>query len=432
MKRRAVFMVLVVLLIGAVLFYFKPPAAPGQAPAPAAAGEFTPEEIERILQHSPLGEPPRDPTNAAFEHPAAARLGQRIFFDPRFSREGAVSCSTCHLPERGFGDGEPLPKRFPVDRNVPTLWNVAYNRWFFWDGRVDTLWSQALKPLENPREHGGTRLQYVHLVCSDPVLRADYEQVFGPAPDLRDPARFPPRGGPLAPPAGGPLQSAWASMADADRVTADRVFANLGKAIAAYERRLVSRRSPFDVFAEGLKAGDPEKMKALSPEARKGLKIFLKGNCRLCHSGPAFTDGEFHNLGIPPLRGGLTPDRFAAIDEVRNDPFNGLGAFSDDRAAGAGKIETLVRQPHQWGQIKTPGLRNVARTAPYMHQGQFGSLEEVVSFYSTLKGALQAGHHERAILTPLLLNQPDTAALVAFLESLTDEAVDPKLLKPLE
>jgi cytochrome c peroxidase len=402
-------------------------------PATVVSTEFTPEELDRIFQHSPPGDPPRDPTNAVFEKPDAARLGQRLFFDPRFSKEGTVACSTCHIPARGFNDGEALPQKFPVDRNVPTLWNVAYNRWFFWDGRVDSLWSQALKPLENPREHAATRLQVVHQVCEDPALRSAYERVFGPAPDLSDSGRFPPRGGPLAFPPGSPLHAAWTSMPGPDQATVDRVFSNLGKAIASYERQLVSRHAPFDVFVEGLKSGDAEKLKALSPEARRGLRLFIgKANCRLCHSGPQFSDGEFHNIGIPPLRGGLTPDRFAAIEEVRNDPFNMKSVFSDDRSVGEAKLDYLVRLQDAWGQIKTPTLRNIAKTAPYMHQGQFAELEEVVRFYSTLKGMIQAGHHERAILTPLALTPQEIAALVAFLESLSDEKIDARLLKPIE
>src|SRR5207253_8504734 len=125
---------------------------------------------ERIPQHSPLGAPPADPTNIVFENPGAARLGQRLFYDPRFSKEGSVACATCHRSSLGLADRASLPKGFPVDRNVPTLWNVAYNRWFFWDGRADSLWGQALKPLENPREHAGTRLQYVHLLRQDPAM----------------------------------------------------------------------------------------------------------------------------------------------------------------------------------------------------------------------------------------------------------------------
>jgi len=398
-----------------------------------ASSEFSPEELRRVLQHSPLADVPRDPTNVFFENPEAARLGQRLFFDGGLSKDGTVSCATCHVAGKGLADGHALPERFPVDRNVPSLWNVAYNRWFFWDGRADSLWSQALKPLENPREQGGTRLGIVRRVVETPALRAGYEKVFGPAPDLSDRRRFPPAGSPVALPPGGPLHAAWMSMAEADRAQVDRAFANVGKAIAAYERNLVSRRSKFDVFVEGMKSGDATKMAALSPEARKGLKLFVgRANCRLCHSGPNFSDGEFHNIGVPPLRGGMTADRFAAIDEVRNDPFNSRGAFSDDRALGAEKLDYLVKLQDSWGQVKTPTLRNVARTAPYMHQGQFGSLEEVLGYYSTLKGMVQAGHSERFILTPLMLTSGEIVSLTAFLESLSDEEIDGALLKPLD
>jgi cytochrome c peroxidase len=152
----------------------------------------------------------------------------------------------------------------------------------------------------------------------------------------------------------------------------------------------------------------------------------------LCHSGPNFTDGEFHNIGIPPSRGGFAPHRFAAVDLVRKDPFNTKGPFSDARAAGETKLDYLVKTQDLWGQIKTPSLRNVAKTAPYMHQGQFKSLDEVLRFYSTLQGMAQAGHSDRAILTPLRLTPPEIADLVAFLESLTDDGVDPRLLRPLD
>jgi cytochrome c peroxidase len=406
---------------------------PPAAPTPSVPGEFMPEELEKILQHSPLGPPPADPTNAFADRDDAAHFGQLLFFDPGFSREGKVSCSTCHVPARGFGDGKGLPEAFPVDRNVPTLWNVAYDRWFFWDGRSDTLWAQALKPLENPREHGGSRLQFVHLVRQSPRLRQAYERVFGALPDLSDDRRFPPAGSPLSVPAGGPLQAAWRSMSPDDQRIVDRIFANLGKAIAAYERRLQSRHSPFDAFVEGVREGNGTKLAALSARAKAGLKLFVgKANCRFCHSGPNFTDGEFHNIGIPPARGPLTPDRYAAIDVLKNDPFNSKGTFSDDPAAGEKKLDYVWVHQDLWGQVKTPSLRNVARTAPYMHQGQFKTLKEVVRFYSTLEGMTQAGHHERTMLMPLNLGGEEIAALVAFLESLTDEQIDPRLLKPLE
>jgi cytochrome c peroxidase len=432
MKRVLVVAVLVGLLSATFVAVGVRGSPPSGIPAPpASSSEFTSDELEKILQHSPLGPAPADPTNAFADHAEAARLGQSLFFDPRFSREGKVSCSSCHLPARGFGDGKGLPDLFPVDRNVPTLWNVAYNRWFFWDGRSDTLWSQALKPLENPREHGGSRLQFAQLVGQDPSLRERYGRIFGPLPDLSDPRRFPPAGSPLSLPAGGPLELAWLSMSPDDQILVNRIFANLGKAIAAYERRLQSRHSPFDVFVEGIRERNATKQAVLSPRAKSGLKLFVgKANCRVCHSGPTFTDGEFHNIGIPPVRGPLGAERYAAIGQLKIDPFNSKGAFSDDPASGEKKLDYLWLHQDLWGQIKTPSLRNIARTAPYMHQGQFKTLKETVRFYSTLEGMVQAGHHERTLLLPLNLSSEEIASLVAFLESLTDEQIDERLLRP--
>lgn len=404
-------------------------------PAPSSKTlEFTPEEWHRILQHSPLGSPPPDSTNAVADNPEAARFGQSLFFDPRFSGKGTVSCATCHDPRKGFGDGQSLSPSFPIDRNIPTIWNVAYNRWYFWDGRADSLWSQALQPLENPREMGGTRLQFADLLSRNSRLKARYERTFGPMPDLSDVRRFPVAGSPLAHPADNPLRQAWESMQESDRLLVNRIFSNMGKALAAYERRIVSRRSPFDQFVEGLRSGNPVQLQSISSEARRGLKLFVgRANCWLCHSGPNFSDGEFHNLGILPIRGAPTPDRFEALDAVRRDPFNSKSPYSDDRDAGAKKLDFLAKQPDTWGQVKTPGLRNVGRTSPYMHQGQFRTLEEVVRFYSTLSMAgtlVRFGHSERAMLTPLMLTPDEISALVAFLETLTDEQVDPELLKP--
>lgn len=368
---------------------------------PGAAGDvdgFRPEELELVLRHSPLGPPPPDPTNAVADHPVAARLGQRIFFDPRFSRDGKVSCATCHVPAKGFGDGEALSTRFDLDVHVPTLWNAAQQRWWFWDGRADTLWSQALKPLENPKEHGTSRAQVARTLKADPVLRGEYEAVFGaPGEDV------------------------------------DRLFANVGKSIAAYERKLTAGRSPFDVYVEGLRSGDAAKRAALSPQAKAGLKLFIgRGQCRLCHGGPLFSDGEFHDLGLFPAKGAPGSARQGGIATLLADPFNAKGAFSDAPAEGAKKLDFLRALPDAAGQIKTPSLRNVARTAPYMHQGQFAALRDVVKFYSTLQPSRRGGHPDGGLLVPLRLDTDEIDALVAFLESLTDEGIDPALLKAVE
>jgi cytochrome c peroxidase len=400
------------------------------AQAPASP-ELTREERERVLALSPLPPPPRDPTNAHEEDPRAARLGQALFFDRRFSKNGTISCAHCHDPARGWSDGRQRAQGLgDVRRHTPALWNVAQNRWSFWDGRKDSLWSQALAPLEDPAEHGGSRLQYAHLVAADERYRRAYERVFGPLPDLSDPERFPPRGRPVPGVPEHPYARAWNGMSAADRDAVDRVFADLGKALAAYERRIVSRRAPFDVFVEGLRAGDAAKRAVLAPAAVRGLQLFLgKARCHTCHDGPHFSDLEFHDDRVPPLTSADEPDpgRYEGIALVLEDPFNGLGRFSDDVEAGRTRLAYLARTSHNLRELKTPTLRNVAVTAPYMHQGQFATLAEVVRFYSTLEGAL-APHPEEKLIEPLGLSPEEQSDLVAFLESLTDTALPAELL----
>lgn len=379
-----------------------PPAHPTNAPP-----VFSDEERRKIVQHSPLPPPPADSTNRVADDPAAAALGQALFFDERLSPRGDLSCATCHDPQKGFADGKPLAEGAATGtRNALSLWNVAYNRWYFWDGRADTLWAQATQPIENELELKGSRLHTAELIRADDEYRRRYESLFGPIP----------------------------ALAPGDPAAVDLVFVNAAKAIAAYERKLVSRRSPFDVFAEGLAENETEKLSALSPAAQRGLKLFVgSANCRLCHSGPNFTDGEFHTVRVPPRAGGRPddPGRHRGAELVRADPFNARGVFSDDRAGPAAeKIEFLANTAENWGRFKTPSLRNVALTAPYMHQGQFETIRDVLEYYSTLEEALPPGHHEtETILEPLMLSDRQIADLAAFLESLTDEAIDASLLR---
>jgi cytochrome c peroxidase len=408
-------------------------AGPQVAPLAVGGVVFTAEEREIIATLTPLAPVPPDPSNRYSDDDGAARLGQFLFFDTRLSKNGDVSCASCHVPSRGFGDGRSLPApRFgPGLRHVPTLWNVAYNRWQFWDGRADSLWAQALDPLEHPNEHAGDRRQFAKLVRDDAALRRAYERVFGPLPEIKDDA--PPR--------------------DA---AATAVFVNIGKAIAAYERKLVSRRSPFDVFGEGLASGDEAKLGAIGEDAQRGLKLFIgRANCRSCHHGSNLTDGEFHDTGINAASPqAALPDagRFDGIARLLASDFSLLGQHSDD---ASGKTESptafLVNSAERRGEFKTPTLRNIATTAPYMHRGQIGTLEDVVLFYSTLtipdrrrapgsparsvpasvpgRGHMHgaAGGREH-ILVPLNLSKSEADDLVAFLKTLTDTGIDPSLL----
>jgi cytochrome c peroxidase len=317
-----------------------------------------------------------------------------------------------------------------------SLWNVAYNRWFFWDGRVDSLWSQALVPMERDDEFGSDRAWCAQVIFNDAELRGAYERVFGTMPDLADHARFPVHAKPRLP--GEPdapddsRHAAWQAMSDGDRHAIDMVFSNAGKAIAAYETQIVSRDAPFDRFAQGLREHDPEKMSAISDSAKRGLKMFIgRGNCRLCHSGPNFSDGEFHSVAVGPLGGSEPYDsaRYGSVDTLKRSEFNAAGPFSDDHGGEAAqRLAALVNKPDNWGQFKTPSLRNVARTPPYMHQGQYATLREVLTHYSTLGDAVQLGHHREKILVPLNLSEQEMSDMEAFLQSLSGAALPEELL----
>jgi cytochrome c peroxidase len=373
--------------------------------AAAAVAEFDAGEVSRVLAMSPLPEPPDDPTNAYDLDERAARLGQYLFFDERLSGSGARSCATCHVPERGWSDGRPLARaEGELTRRTMSLWNVAQQRWFFWDGRADSLWSQALQPLEEPREMAGDRAAIARVVATDADLRRAYGEVFGSAPS---------------------------SDAELDSGAVDRVFANVGKALAAFERRIVSSDSPFDRFVEGLRGGDPQLVSELAPDARRGLKLFLgRANCHACHAGPNFTDREFHSNRVP-ARAELPLDlgRFDGVMRLQSDPFNGVGRFSDapDGEARA-KLEHLPVTGHVWGEFRTPTLRSVALGGPYMHQGQLDTLERVVQFYSD-EIPPSLGHGGETVLKPLSLSPQEKADLVAFLRSLTGAPLPDELLR---
>jgi cytochrome c peroxidase len=285
--------------------------------------------------------------------------------------------------------------------------------------------------MEDPNEQGGTRLQYVHVLHGDAALRAAYSALFGAFPDVSDQRRFPPAGRPIPDQPEHPENVAWMSMTPQDQDAVNRVYANVGKAIAAFERRLISRDAPFDRFVEGLRDGDGRKLAVLTPSAQRGLKLFVGvGNCRQCHSGANFTDGEFHSIGLPPLDG-ARPDlgRFSGASLLLKDPFNGLGSYSDDPAATDRAVKFLAIRTENQGQFKVPTLRNVAQTAPYMHDGRFAALADVLRFYSTEAGKVNSGHHQETILRPLNLSDEAINDLTAFLESLTGAPLDPALLR---
>jgi len=331
---------------------------------------------------------PPDPSNSVANNPEAARLGQRLFFDVRLSRTGAVSCSTCHQPERRFTDG--LPKAVAIGtskRNTPSIVGVAYSPWLYWDGRKDSLWSQSLSPLEDPNEHGSNRVEIVELISTDGGYSAAYQSIFGTLPARSNP------------------------------VAINRTFANIGKAIAAYERMLVPGRSRFDDYVTAVIARDTEMQAVVFDDDEvRGLRLFIgKANCTQCHNGPLFTNNEFHNTGVIAFPGEV-PDKGRAVGvrEVVADIFNCTGAYSDDRNRDCTELDFVRTGPELIGAVRTPSLRNLEGTGPFMHKGQIATLQEVLDHYNAAPLAM-IGHNEAK---PLKLSRRELRQLEVFLRTL--------------
>jgi cytochrome c peroxidase len=339
-----------------------------------------------------------------------------LFFDTRLSADNQISCATCHLPDLAFTDGRKLGRGVgTAGRNTMTILGSAYSPWLFWDGRKDSLWSQALSPTESALEHGGTRSQFAHIVATDPTYRSFYRVVFGPLPDLSDRQRFRPAAGPVDDVA---AAAAWDGMTAADRATVTAMFANIGKAIAAYERRLVPGPSRFDDYVAAVLDGDDAGARAIySDDEAAGLRLFIgRGQCTRCHNGPLFSNFTFHNTGVPPWPG-TQPDqgRSAGVTQVLEDPFNCLGEFSDAGANDCGELRFAKTSGADLvGAVKTPSLRNISKTAPYMHAGQYAILDSVLDHYNRAPEAA-IGTSE---LLPLGFAPADLAALKSFLLTL--------------
>ena len=384
-------------------------------------------EPTRVDSMSTLLPVPPDPTNRYADDPRAAALGQMLFFErdlagpllvdsalgPAGSR-GALSCRTCHAGP-ALDDQHSRPNHVSTGtriggRNAPPVLNAVYYAWTNWGGRFDSQWSLAIGALENPEVMNGSRLALAHVLYAQ--YRAEYEALFPePLPAALDPAasdagRFPAEGKPGMP--------AWDAMTADDRAAIDRVAANAGKAIAAYMRTLVATSGPFDRFA----AGDTT---AISPAAQRGLALF-RAHCESCHSGPHFQDGRFHALGVAQFGPNVPATdlgRFTDIVPLLASPFSSAGPHSD----GPSRITGLAQTPAQRGQFRTPSLRNVAVTAPYMHAGQFPTLAAVVAFYNAGGGRVDEGVTKAPEMKRLGLTPEQQADLVAFMETLTDTDV---------
>lgn len=390
MKRFATFALLASLFAVA---WYNWPASPG----PWSETDLAILQSLSIASLEPLT---ADPTNAVADDLRAAEFGHALFFDPRLSVNGGISCATCHQPQRNFTDG--LPKGQAVGtskRNTPSIVGTAYSPWLYWDGRRDSQWSQALSPLEDENEHATNRQQILEVVSDDPVYAETYQQLFGELPDMTN-------------------------------VSAVNIaFANIGKVFAAYERLLQPAAAPFDEYIAALTAEDVDRQAELfSDDEVVGLQLFIgAANCTQCHNGPMLTNNEFHNTGVISFPGEL-PDkgRVVGVREVLANDFNCVGSYSDDASRSCAELEYTRTGPELIAAFRTPSLRNLDVTAPYMHKGQLPTLLAVLEHYNEAPLAM-IGHNEAK---PLKLRNSDLRQLEAFLLTLSSPlAIDEKWLQ---
>jgi len=358
---------------------------------------FDATERAAILRHGPWPMAvARDPSNRVSGQRAAIEFGEVLFRSKRLSESGGTACGRCHDPDKAWtdsprrswlGDRGRTPPPGDLHRNTPSLWNMGLARWYGWGGGSDSLWAFTIRPLEHPVEMGGGAPHVARLMRADPEFSCRYTRVFG-APAVDD----------------------------------QTVMVNVTKAIAAFLETVVSPRTRFDDFRDALERGDAAAMARYPASAQRGLKTFVgRGRCSVCHFGPAFTTGEFADIGIPFFipGGGVDAGRHAGLARLRADRHTLLGAWNDDPTRStAAKTKFVEPQPRNFGEFKVPGLREAAHTPPYMHAGSHATLADVVKHYSELNEDRLHADGER-ILRPLKLTAADSADLVAFLESLS-------------
>lgn len=418
---------LVFLGIGALLGF----AAFGMWRASVYSPPLNPLEMEKAVAMaiSSLGPVPPDPSNAVADDPRAAKLGERLFFDTGLSANQGISCATCHEPDKQFQDLIPLAFGIgQVLRRTMHLEGAQWGNWFFWDGRKDSQWSQALGPFESPVEHGMTRDMVARHVIAN--YKAEYEALFGPAPDTGSWPFF------ASPLVEGPPAQNWEAAPPEVRDAINRVFANAGKAIAAFQRTLMPRKNRFDRFVEAVSQGrQPAREGELTSDEIAGFRLFTgKARCDNCHSGPLMSDFFFHNTGVPTATYPVDPQpgtdwgRAAILPFIKAGPFACTGDYSDAEPDECRELRFMSEDPAEFeGSFKTPGLRGVAARAPYMHAGQFATLEEVVDHYDQapdphalipdIMGRV-TDHGRHAATEPLGLTGREKRQLIAFLKLL--------------
>ena len=479
---------------------------------------------------------PGDRSNKYAANTGAENLGQKFFYDTRFSgsslqtdslrrpvasqgrtpkgQPSGVGCVTCHDPARGGSDTSSIPGHVSVgagtaDTNAPPSFNVAHYPLPFWNGRVDSLWAQGAAAIEGALLNG-SRLQAAWVIAS--LYRDEYQAVFSeyPLPIPASPSRaevqalvetegnrvgqcklgadkacpalcreaadsaggmpgcwptFPLAGKPGTKDgcqAGDPAEpagDAFDCMPKPDRDAVTRVLVNVGKALAAYEMKLNTGEAPFDQWVHQVREGRREEADAISEEAKLGARVFVgKGACVDCHNTPLLSDGNFYNSAVPQVGPAVPTEADCPMGGVCDCTVVGKNCLPWGALDGMAKLAgNKLRRDSAWsddptdrgrqqkfydlkldnpdvvralkGAWRTPGLRNVALTAPYMHDGAIANLEELVEHYD-VGGSPRAAGAANARIKRLFLTPAEKSALVAFMKTLTSAPPPIQLITP--
>ncbi|MTV54920.1 cytochrome-c peroxidase [Pseudoduganella buxea] len=325
----------------------------------------------------------------------AIQFGRALFFDARLSRSGNLSCASCHKPERFWTDG--LQRALgPSSLNTPTLVGVHRLKWLFWDGRVIGLAHQATHPMNNPEELDGDPLYLMGLFARTGEYRSRYITQFGELPI-----------------------ECQNKLGEECQVKLAEFQLNVAKILGAFVASIPSPQTPFDEFQRQLAQG--VKPSNFTAQNLRGLQIFLeRGRCATCHWGPDFTDGQFHNVLVPEpgTAGVFSAGRLAAINEAIRTvkQYRQPSKFSEYAKS---EISRLKVDSSMFGAFKTPTLRGLTCTAPYMHNGRYSTLEDVVEHYSSFTGILRPEHHNDPLVEPRQFSDIDKKDLVSFLKTLS-------------
>ena len=360
------------------------------APAAPSLLDFSAEERLRIAAHGPWPTPaPHDHSNRAERRPAAVAWGRELFADTRLSAHGHVACASCHRPELAFQDGLSSPRADAAPaRNTPSLLGTAHQRWWGWGGAHDSLWAANLAPLLDASEMGHSLPSLAAHLRRTPHLAKGYRRAYGQPMPQND----------------------------------ERLVVDVAKALAAWQATLRLPRTAFDDFRDALLRNDRRAAARYPLAAQRGLRLFVgAGRCFFCHAGAAFSNGEFADIGVSFfVPGGVDDGRHGGLLRLQSSPYTRLGRHNDDAAADTRVVMTrhVLLQPRHFGEFKVPGLRQLTRSAPYMHNGSLATLHDVVLHYSELNEERLHADGER-ILRRLNLDAGQRAGLEAFLRSLS-------------